>query len=468
MPSPKQLIDVIYDKGNIDRIAEDQERYLIYNGKVRESVKRAIQDEFLLPETVSELINRVIPLNITQKIVNKLATVYKAEPRREPLSGNEVDLENLDALVTALSLNHKMMQANRYFKLHKHVALEPYAHLGQPKLRVLPSHTYTPYSDDAIEPENPTAIVKHIVMGSQDRKDDLHVVWTETEHYTMNGAGDVIVDENNPERGNPYGTIPIVYVKEADDLLVPIQDDDLKRMQVVICLLLTDLAFASKYQAWSIIALINASTEKMSFNPNSIVTLNSQNGEQPDIKVIKPQLDSDALLRMVEALLGMLLTTKSLSVSTVTGQLQAQNASSGVAKILDQAESTEDKEVQVSFFTVAEKTLFEKLASKIMPVWIEQGMLSPKYASLALSTDFELAISFPDQRPVISEADKVELEIKKLDNGLTTHHMAIQEINPEYSTEEVQQVLAEIRKEREDAMTQVAEVASGSEAQTLN
>lgn len=469
MLSPKQIADAIYTKQNLTRIAEDKERYMIYNGRVRDTIKEAIQREFFLPETVRELIGRIIPLNIMQKIVNKLATVYKQEPRREPIDGNEADLTNLDSLISVFNLNHKMMQANRYFKLTKNVIIEPYVHLGIPKIRTLPSHTYTPLSDDLVEPENPTVFVKHISMGNQDQKEDVHVVWSETHHYTMNGVGEVIVDPNNPDVVNIYGVIPYVYVKESDDLIIPISDDDLMRMQIVICLLLTDLAFASKYQAWSIIALINASTEKLSFNPNSVISLQSQNGETPDIKVVKPELDSDALLRMVEALLGMLLTTKSLSVSTVTGQLQAANAASGVAKILDQSESTEDKEVQISYFTVAEKLLWGKLATSIYPVWVQTGQLAPEFASMALSQEFELAISFPSQKVVISEAEAVELEIKKLDNGLTTHHMAIQAINPEYTTEEVDQVLHEIAAEKKIEMQVIDEAANdGSQDQVIN
>lgn len=451
MPSPKELIDLIYSSQNKARILHERTLYMIFNGHVRDSVKEAIEREFLLPETVRELTNRIIPLNITQKVVKKLATVYKEGPRREDKNGNEADTQLMEEWVAAWNLNHKMLQANQYFKLCKHTLLEPFVHKGAPYLRANPAHTYTPFSDDMVRPECPTGYVKHLEFGHQDAQDDRHIVWTDTEHYLMNGKGEIIPMEGNEGNVNPYGILPFVYIKEAEDQLIPISDDDLLRMQIVICLLLTDLAFASKYQAWSIIALINANTEKLSFNPNSVVSLESKNGSDPDIKVVKPQLDSDALLRLIESMLGMLLTTKSLSVGSVTGQVQAAQAASGVAKVLDQAESTEDKETQVMYFEVAEKELFVKLAYSLLPIWASQGVLETDFVS-QFSSDFTPAISYPEQKPVLSEETRVNLEISKLNNRLTTRFMAVQSINPDFSTDEVEQVLNEIKQDEINSM----------------
>jgi len=464
----QKLIEAIYSTDNQERIAGDRERYMVFNGRVRESIRKAIEKEFLLPDTIRELVNRVIPINITQKIVKKLATVYKEEPRREDAHGNAGDTELLEKYEDWLSINHVMMGANQLFKLTKNCLQEIFAHKGTPRVRSLASHTYTPYNDDPIDPVTPTAFIKHISFGSVDKADDQHVVWSDTEHFTMNGRGEIIPNPDNPDNINPYGVMPFVYINESDDSLSPISDDDLLRMQIVICLLLTDLAFASKYQAWSIIALINATTEKMSFNPNSVITLESRNGADPDIKVIKPELDSDALLRLVESLLGMLLTTKNLSVGSVTGEVTAQQAASGVAKVLDSAESTEDKEIQTLYFKRAEKELWTKLAHFMIPVWLDNGMLEPEFAG-RFSDEFQLSINFPDQRPAITEKDRLDIEVTKLKNNLTTHFLAVQEINPEYTSDEVTQVLDEIKKEKMDIfeamMPQVGVSPDGENAQ---
>jgi hypothetical protein len=174
----------------------------------------------------------------------------------------------------------------------------------------------------------------------------------------------------------------------------------------------------------------------------------NQDGTKPDIGTIKPSLDSDAMLRQVEALVSMLLTTKNLSVNSVSSSgLNANNASSGVAKILDQSESTEDRQDQIAYFEAAERELWEIITKNTMPYWIASGQINPDYAHV-FSPEFDLSISYPDMSPVISESEKVDVEIKKLDSGLSSKSMAIKNINPEFTDDEVKQVLIEIEKEK--------------------
>lgn len=471
MLSSKEIAEIIYADDNINRLISDYERYQIYNGQLKDIIKSAIKKEFILQETVNEMINRIIPINIAQKVTNKLAGVYRIPPKRAPVDENDGDQEAIDALSQPMEIDLNGKQANRYFKLCKIVAWEPYVNkLGFPKIRTLPAHTFTPISDDPIEPEQPTYFVKHIDMADQDKKNHVHIVWSDTEHYTMDGHGMIIVDEENPEAINPYGKIPFVLIKDTLDRLIPLQDDDLISMQIAICLLLTDLAFATKYQAWSIIYLIGASTEKMSFNPNSIISLPiPSSGIKPEIGTIKPDLDSDAMLRQVETLVGMLLTTKSLSVNAVLPGLQASNASSGVAKLLDQAESTEDKNDQKMFFIKAEKQLWDLIAKNCLPVWIKAGLVDPKYA-YTFSPEFELSIVFPDMKPIMTEKEVIELQKMKVEAGFTTQEQALKATNPDLNDDQISELQAKINKESADksvalvdAMADIAEDNSGGE-----
>ncbi len=450
MPDIKQIIDHVYSQENLSRINSDYERYKIYNGKLRETIKAAIKDEFILPETVEQLTKRIIPINITQKIVNKLAGVYIQAPLREPVDGNEDDLEAIQKFVEWTGLNKKMKQANRFLKLHKHALIEPYlTSEGKPAIRVIPSHKYTPFSDDENEPEKATAIVKHMNITSE-RADDRHHIWTKDHFFAVTGNGDVIANEFNPENINPYGVLPFKYIKESDDLILPIQDDDLISMQIAICLLLTDLAFASKYQAWSLI-WVTGKLGKVAFNPASIIELpTNEDGSQAQIGTIKPEIDSDAMLRQVEALLGMLLTTKNLSVGDVSLKLET-NPTSGVAKILDKTESTEDRTDQVAFFDEAEKEIFHLIAHVLMPKWVEAGVVDTQYA-LSFSEEFQLSISFPDMRPMVSDKDKVDIEVAKLKEGLTSRKEAIKAVNPELKDEQVNDLMLQIKNEKSAVM----------------
>jgi hypothetical protein len=193
--------------------------------------------------------------------------------------------------------------------------------------------------------------------------------------------------------------------------------------------------------------IIGANAAQLSFNPNSIVSLpRAQDGTAPEIGTIKPTLDSDSMLRQVETLMGLLLTTKSLSVNGALPGLTVQNASSGVAKMLDNAESTEDRRDQIAYFESAEVELWDKLAHNIYPVW-NNSIIEPEYKKV-FSPVFELSISYPELRPAMSEKEKLEIQIQKLDNALTTHEIAIHELNPELSSEQVKQIMIDIAKEK--------------------
>lgn len=448
----EKIIAFVNSKENRQRVSDDYNRYIVYNGQLKELIQTAIQKEFVLPETVRDMIARIIPINITKKISDKLAAVYRESPIRYPVDEDEIDQETLDFFVEEMSFNRLMKHANRMFKLCKHVLLEPYVCAeGEPRLRVLPSHTYTPYSDDAIEPNKPTVFVKHIKIDVELNK-TRYAVWSKDEHWIVDGQGAIVKEEmsamNNPEGINPYGELPFIYIKDSDDLLVPISDDDLISLQLALCILATDLAFASKFQCWSIVYLIGVENEKISFNPNSVITLPHNPGtERPEIGTVKPTVDSDAMLRQMEALVALLLTTKNLSVGSVSGQLNPSSSASGIAKLIDQSDTTEDRSDQIAFFASAEKEFWWLFAHSILPVWVANGQLNPEYVKL-FSDKFELGILFPDPQPMISDKDKLDVEVTKLDNGLTTKWDVVKQLNPDLSDYEIDAILADINKEK--------------------
>lgn len=442
----RQLAAYVYKEENICRIKRDLELYNIYNGKVRDTVKQAIVREFKKPESIQELLKRVIPINIIQKVVNKLGAVYKVPPTRKAQDESENDQDSIDLFVEASDFNSQMKNFNRYIKLTKSACLEPYvSDEGVPSVRILPSHTFTQYSDSATEPNKPTHTIKHLVMQGE-RKDHVHVVWSKDRHYVMNGYGVILEDI-----GNPYEINPIVYTKEGIEL-IPIEDDDLYFLQIAICLLLTDLSFGAKYQSWSIIAVIGAEgTQNLTFNPNSVVTIpKSKDGTQGDMKTIQPQVSTEAVLRLVEALVGLLLTTKNLSVGNVSLKLEGGgDTASGVAKILDATESTEDKQDQRAMLLSAEKQLFKNL--KVMvPIWKESGALDAAYADLNFSEEFVASIQFSDPKPQISEKEIVETEKLKMDNKFSTLELSLSKIYPEKNQQEIADLRDQILEEQRE------------------
>jgi len=145
---------------------------------------------------------------------------------------------------------------------------------------------------------------------------------------------------------------------------------------------------------------------------------------------------------------GLLLTTKNLSVGNVSLKLEGGgDAASGVAKILDATESTEDKQDQRAMLLNAEKQLFQNL--KIMvPVWKDAGALDPAYADLTFSDEFLASIQFSDPKPQISEKEVVETEKLKMDNKFSTLELSLAKIYPEKTQQEILDLRDQIIEEQ--------------------
>ncbi len=466
MLSSKEIADIVNESENLERLARERVCYQMFNGNIRDYIYRAIINEFKLPETVKQLVKRIVPLNLIQKIVKKLAMVYRSAPSRSPVMDLESDKEFISLYEKEADVNAFQKLLNRYFKLSKHAAIESYVNEeGAPALQVLAAHQFTPISDSKIDPTKANYMVKHISWG-KDKKSQVHIVWSNTEHYTMDGTGKII---EAPEGNlNPYGVMPIIHIKECLDKLIPVEDDDLVSMQVAICLLLTDLSLGMKYRLWGIIYILGAKGDKFSFNPNSVLYLpRDAKGELPQVGSIRPEFNASEALLMVETLVGMLLSTKSLKPGSVSGNLTTQNASSGIAKMLDEAEVTDDKQDQVAFFIKEERDLFNVLKVQ-MNIWGDAGLLNPTWMPMRLSEDFELQIKFPDMKPIQTEKEIVETEKLKLDSKLTTHRRAIMASNPELTEEEAEDLIIQIGKEEKLKLQLATKIMSenGNEAQT--
>lgn len=463
----KKIHELIYSNDNKKRIAEDHERYMVYNGKLKEAIKKAIQKEYIRPETVSEMIHRIIPINIVNKIVTKLARVYIQNPIREPVEELDQDKEALSYYEDILDFNRKMKNANRLFKLYKITSIEPFPSSDRiPKIRIVPSFSFTLYSDDIVDPAKETAYIKHLNWDNVESSNDRHLIWTNLEEILINGAGEVLY-----KKENSYNKIPAVFIRENDEFLMPVADDDLISVQYAICLLLTDLSFAAKYQSWSIFTLTTTEAQdakQISMNPNSVVLLQyDRDGNKPELNTVKPTLDSDAMLRQIESLLGMLLTTKSLSIGNVSTKLDAQTASSGIAKILDQAETTEDRTDQIEYFKVAEWKLWDLFSQYMLPVWAKSGLIKPEYY-MPFSKDFQLRIIFENPKPYVSEKDQIETSKLAIDAGLSSQKREISKLNPDMTDQEIEDLINEIDQEAVRKLPVVTEIVQPNNQDNLN
>lgn len=441
----KNIIDDINKSCNREKRKKDKDRFLIYNGSLESVVEEKIRKEYTDQQTVSELLHRLMPVNIPQKIINKLGMVYKEPPSRKSADDNSDDDEKIDQLVEATNMNFKNKFANRYFKLNKKILQEYYLdENGMPSIRNLPAHTYEVYSTSKISPEKPDLIVKIIV---DDISDGVYHFWTSEEFLIVNSKGMVITEAMVDMDGtNPYGTLPFGYVSEAMNSVNPISDDDLLKISIAVPVILSDLSLGQKYQAWSMIYTVGAAGD-LEIGPNKVANLDfGPNGETPQIGQVKPSLDTEQILKLLEFTISMLLSTKNLSTSNVKVNLSTENAASGVSKMLDQAESVEDREDQEEYFRNLEKQFFHKMSKYLLPYWTKSKKLNPEL-SLTLSDSFEVNIHFKEPKILKTYMEKMEESVYAIKNKLSTLKRELKKLNPNMKNDEIDVLVQEIKED---------------------
>lgn len=440
---------------------EAYERYLMYHGKSLEIIKKAFRKEFKRPETVNELDLRITPLNITQKIINSLSQVYLESPLRYPVDGSEQDQELINLYEDEIQLNRVMKSANRSVNQHKCALLEIFIdETGTPGIRDVPRHSYEVFSLNSIRPNKPDVYCK-ILRDATDPADMVIAIYTDESHFIINGKGQTIPREmmriNNPDGVNPYGVAPFYFINTSDDTVRPPQDDDLKTMAIVIPILLSDMNFAMKYQAFSVISVIGSETD-IPFSPNSVISMPfGPNGERPSIEAVKPTIDVDKMISHVTNLIVMILSSKSISPGAIKSMLNLSNAVSGISKAIDNKDEIEDKQDQQQNFLIAEYRVWELLAKYMIPYWRQNNLIKAEL-NREFTPAFEIGVIFREPKLLMSPKDTVEIEKLKLDAGLTTLKRALGELNKEMSGEEIDILEQEIKQEKVSSLLNMVEV----------
>ena len=426
---------------------EDYKKFLMFNGQTKEIVLEAMKQDFKKPETIKELQSRIISINILGKIITKQAGVYVEAPDRQVVDENTRDQMLLESYVEAMELNQRMKESNKYFKLFKRNLMELYVdEKGKPRVRSLPRHTYEVFSHSKISPNTPDTFVK-ILVDDYDSEKIVMAVWTDESFAIVNGKGQIdvraMIELENPELTNDYGIAPFIYSNECSYAVDPIQDDDLTQCCLSILILLTDLCYAQKYNSWGILYSVGDIGD-VPVNPNSMINLQfGPEGEVPSINTVKPDVDTEKVVMLIKTILAMLLSTKNLSTTTVRSDIDASDVASGISKMLDSAESIEDKKDQQAYFNKAEYDLWTMLSNYLVPVWRKQNKLAPKY-NMEFSRDMEVSIGFQEPKVMVTDREKVELAKMRLDADLSTLEQELTYIYPQKNAEQIEILLEEI------------------------
>ena len=445
------------------------------------------------PLTVQEMQYAITNISFTRKIVDKLARVYANGVKRTmPKKRDTVALEEY---AKEIHLNQTMKKTNRYLKLFKNTAVyicpKPVKDKYEVKATPMAPFFYdvieqqdnperplcyilsnfkptsdTMYKEDAgihsVSPIRNTVVerrgdgIDQIIADSPlDKPQDTFIWWTDNYHFTTDGKGNVISDGDGR---NPIGVLPFVnFSLDQDGGFWAIGGQDIVMGGVNINSLLTNINHIAITQGYGQLTMTGKNLPKsIKVGPNHAIQIEVEAGDPtPSVSYISANPPISDLMKVVEMYVALLLSTNNLSTSGFSASLSGpSNFASGVALMIDKAESIEDTEDQAQLFKDNEPMIWDVIA-KWSELYKRSGLLVESQANIPIPMDYEeLVIKFPDAETLLSEKERLENIQMRKDLGINTDVELLMLDQPDLTEESAAEKLLAITEEKAKKMAQ--------------
>ena len=440
---PKEIHDAVTSKAEylyfneviIDIFEDNLQKYVVDDLKKQMSL-----------QSFQEALHRLSPINILPKVIDKLTNIYQTTVTREIYEGTETDLALLSYYESKMDINTYMNQSNELFNLCKATLLYPNVHKGKPQLTVIENDRFIPIASD---PMHPTDLTHVILLGEKVNGVDTYWVWSDENFYITDADNkvryDLMARYNNEEGINPIGRLPFVYINESKRKIMPKQDRDMLSMVKLIPIMLTDLNLAAMYQSFSITYGINVDDQNLIRAPNAFWSLKSDatTDQAPQIGTIKPDVDYQQVLSLIESQISMWLGTKGIKSSSI-GSLTQDNFASGISKIIDEMDTFEARQKQTGYYKKAEKELWDLIMHSMHPYWVQSGQIE---VTATFSPNAKVKTEFSVQLPQQSRGMIVKDVNEEYLAGFMTKRTALKRLNPELSDRDLDQLLIDLENE---------------------
>lgn len=404
-------------------------------------------ERLLSPRVMRYAQERVVPINIVPRYVDKLSNIYQTGVMREVSDGSEADSELVSWYEKQLDINSLMHQSNRLYNACRSTLIHPYVSDLGPSLRIIPNDRFVVYSDDKIDPTKPTMVI--LLAGRDDKQREIYWVYTDEEFAVIKSDETIdlaTMDELGLSNGrNPYGVLPFVYVNQSHLRLVPVPDSDTLRIAEYIPAALTDLNLAALFASFSITYIKNGEVADPTYAPNALWFLKSDDPEKDvEIGTLKPEVDYQEVLNLIQSEMSLWLGSKGIRAGAI-GNVTPEAVASGIAKIIDEADTFDVRQAQTVIYGKAELQLWDMILHKMHPIWVSQGMVENRtiFSSTAEVTTRFSVIPVGTQRSQLIQDQKEEFAA-----GFTTRSRAIQMLNPQMTYAQIEELEREIDEER--------------------
>lgn len=437
-----QLLD--YIKENRSYLQHNYILNDIYNGNLLPYVL-ADMEKSLSKSYFEDVKDRMIPINILTKLIEKLSKSYSTNPVRMPENKNPSDEEVIAFYENEVNINKWMNIAEGFSFLFKAYALEPFVDQGKVGLRVLPYDRFLVWSDNKANPLEPTVFIKFIgTRKVRDGEKEIFYAYTDEEFWAFDDDGVTYYPAMEMNEGvNPYGVIPFFYGNRGQELL-PTQDTDLLAMTKTVPKMLSDLSGSILYNSFPIVYTIDVDSAELVRSPNAVWSFKSNldGTKTPQVNTISPDADIEATLDFIAKTIAAWLEFRGIKAGNMGS---TDNASvSGISKVMDILDTLELRKISQIDMAADEKDFWQVL-KVLHNKWIDEGELTDIQK---FTEDFKLVIIFDEPKPIASRKellDDVKLEV---DSGFLPKKKALEILYPDLSPDQIDERLQELEDEK--------------------
>lgn len=442
MLNPKEVLALVED--NARNLAINSEMIDIYENNltdyVLEDLRRQLNDK-----SYHQIKHRVSPINILPKIVDKMTNIYQSPVLRYVMDGNETDKYLLSYYSDYFDVNDTMNTVNELYNLCRTGLVYPTIKNGIPRLIPIRNDRAVVYAKDPEDPTRPTHV---ILINKEIEGKRIFYVWDD-ETFIITDSDekiryDLMASIRNPEGINPFGKLPFIYVNDSKFSIMPTPDIDGMRVVKLIPVMLSDLNLAAMFQCFSVIYTVNMDDSDFVLAPNVLINLKSDptTDQNPSIGTIKPEVDYEQVMSLIESELSMWLGTKGIRASSVGG-LSTDNFASGISKVIDEMDTYEARQKQVVVFKKAESELWDLVVNYMHPYWVSTGQIrEPLFSQKA-----EIITDFAPQLPIQSRGQLARDLKDEYAAGFISRKRAVAKLNQDMTGDQIDELLAEIDQE---------------------
>lgn len=487
----QDVIDKIQCDGNQRRKHEKLKAYEIYKDLTKKWVIEAISKEFSA-KTVNQMVNRAANISVARKINDKKAKAYAGGVTRE-IEGEEENTKKLGQLVDFLSFDSIMKKADRFSELLKNVEIQtlyqndPVEEMedGKPKKklvnRIMLPHQYDPICH-AHDKCTPVAFVlsdfydtkslilqdffsdytgtrdqtmpqseKKIGAIKTDEKPSIYIWWSAKYHFTTDDKGNILASMSPDGMVNPIGQLTFTSVhSDQDDSYWCDGGDDLVDGAILVNVLLTDLFSIMNVQGWGQLVITGKKIPaEITGGPHRALTYEYDQGDPaPKVEYVSSNPPIDEWRECIAMYVALLLSTNGLSTSNISTKLDGAQIASGIAMMLDNAESMEPVEDKQKMFQGAEAKCWKNNFATHNYL-VEAGVAVEAENQIGpIDTKKRVNVKFHQAKAVLTETEKVDILTKKKNSGLYKIAELLMIKDPDLKPEEAEKKAEEILADR--------------------